>query len=168
MTTILLLSLTLGIAFAQNDNKVKGQQDSMTTVIKIEGLIAKTTSELPDSDRAAFARQLPDLIKQADKSDISNELIDKIATLLSDREDVIRLYAAVTLGNIGPNAVRAVPALERALKEAQNFSNSPKDAFGTGLYSSDAIVPALERIQNLKPGTLHYLLDLMVTPVKSN
>jgi hypothetical protein len=90
------------------------------------------------ADLAHFVQQLP----APDQLDPGT--IDQVASLLSDANLLVRFWAAAALGLIGPTAMRAVPALEKALEEAEIFENSGFLYFGPSQV--DVIQIALERI----------------------
>lgn len=54
-------------------------------------------------------------LAEEDRLSISQESVDSIAFLLSDRNDTVVSYAAIALSNAGPRAKSALPALRNAL-----------------------------------------------------
>ncbi|MEK6337052.1 MAG: hypothetical protein AABM67_19185 [Acidobacteriota bacterium] len=67
---------------------------------------------------------------------------------MSDSDQVVRFWTAVSLENLGPQAAAAIPALEKALEEAR--AADPPDGFRTGIHLDDAIQQALEKIRRRK------------------
>jgi HEAT repeat protein len=84
---------------------------------------------IPSAARSALARIGPDALKY---------LIDG----LSQGDDLVRLIAAESLGDIGPPARDAIPALMEALKRDGSMNADPKSA----LEVPGAAVRALARI----------------------
>ena len=80
----------------------------------VEGLIGDLRqSRFEDAHRAgarleSYVTETPDRCVRP--------ILPPLVEALSDRDDLIRLYAAAALGDIGPLARGAVPALEQALK----------------------------------------------------
>jgi hypothetical protein len=64
------------------------------------------------------ARQLADQVRRNELT-VSDADIKLLADMLSDRDDSVRYWIAVTLAYIGPRARPAVPALGEALEEIQ-------------------------------------------------
>jgi HEAT repeat protein len=89
---------------------------------KIELVIEQIKAERSTTVRTDVARRLCALLQHQARSDLDAleaRPVDDIAGLLGDRDDSVRYWAAMALGQIGPSANRAVPALERALKEIE-------------------------------------------------
>jgi hypothetical protein len=110
-------------------------------------MIKKIASEPSAPIRANFAEQLSAFIQHRDQVDIDAldvKEIDDLAGLLSDKDDVVRFWAALALGHVGPPAIRVVPALERALKEVEPAPGS--NIIGPDLSSASAIRGALRKI----------------------
>lgn len=71
-------------------------------------------------------------------NDVSTDDIDALAGLLSDPDDGVRGWIAGALGILGDKALRAAPALQRALQE--------RPCIHQPLASADAIRLALSRM----------------------
>lgn len=103
-------------------------------------------------ERGDIAADLNSFIYYFPECGQNQDMVRNIADLLDDKNDRVRFYAAAALGNIGPAARSAVPALERALRE----SDAKLDAFvkkrGPGAvllpasYSGQAVRAALQKI----------------------
>lgn len=68
--------------------------------------------------RVVIASQIKDDVKRMHRRDLDRldlRVVDAISALLRDDDDTVRLYAAVALGDIGPRARTALPALNDAL-----------------------------------------------------
>jgi HEAT repeat protein len=75
--------------------------------------------EEPSADaRTEDARRLADQVRRHELV-ASDADIELLAEMLSDRDDSVRYWIAMTLGYIGPRAQEAVPALRKALQEIQ-------------------------------------------------
>ncbi|MBV8537482.1 MAG: HEAT repeat domain-containing protein [Alphaproteobacteria bacterium] len=109
-------------------------------------LIERIRSERDTRARTELATELANLsAENAGSTEIDEDMIDAISSLLSDRDDSVRFWAALSLGQFGKRASRAVPALNRALKEADERDRSM--VLGPDLGSADAIHSALQKIQ---------------------
>lgn len=123
--------------------RVQGEQPQVRDIVP---LIEKIEHETDSNTRTDLASELAKLVSQVRTSDqIDDKVIDDIATLLSDRDDSVRLWVALALGQLGPRANRAVPALERALQEAE--AEDQANIKGPSLSSADGIRAALEKIR---------------------
>ena len=99
---------------------------------KIESIIADLNREPNEMVRFGNAGRLATFIgSQAKESleTLDENSIDTIASLLSDNNVAVRASAAIALGDIGPSAMRAVPALENGLKRVDEGVTIP--IFGT-------------------------------------
>ena len=79
---------------------------------------------------------------------IDDSVIDRLAELLSDDSDAVRYWVAASLGTIGPRAVRAVPALEEALRRVEDYRRSY--LVGPSSDSKQFVLMALEAITGEK------------------
>ena len=79
---------------------------------------------------------------------IDVSMIDRLAELLSDDSDAVRYWVAASLGTIGPRAVRAVPALEEALRRVEDYRRSY--LVGPSSDSKQFVLMALEAITGEK------------------
>jgi hypothetical protein len=102
----LSLAMTAGAAMA-----------GPTTMSDVSGAIQKIKEEQSRTLRTKDAEQLSDSIKREDPANISDADIDALAGMMSDRDDSVRMWIATSIGFIGPRARRAIPQLERALRE---------------------------------------------------
>ena len=111
----------------------------------------------PPRERAA--QILVAVVRRMDVSVIDKATIDEIAGLLEDNSDAVRGRMAIALGNIGPAAKHAVPALEKAFVRAKEYigasQNSPQPTTGYRNYglgtSADSICFALMRLEAAVP-----------------
>jgi hypothetical protein len=121
-------------------------------VIEIETILAEINRRRPPTAQSytvrwSLAKQLAGLIRNLNQAEIDNippGIIDHIAGLLGDADQVVRSYAAEALGGMGPFARGAVPALENALKEIDGPPGT--DKFGPATDSGPAIRRALQSI----------------------
>lgn len=85
-------------------------------------VITTETSPRARYDAAqALAIRVRQMAEAGELERVDLATIDKIASLLSDSEDSVREWAALALGQFGPRAERAVPALELALARAEKI-----------------------------------------------
>jgi HEAT repeat protein len=112
-----------------------------------EELLAKVKSELHNSDPAVREAAIGSLVH----STISGKLVTEMRSALADLDEVVRSRAATAIGNLGADAVAAIPQLIAGLK-----SDSAKEARETAARalgrigkadpaSRDQIVPALRK-----------------------
>jgi uncharacterized protein (DUF2336 family) len=119
---ILLLSLPMvAVALAQPASESTSPDNSITNVIDV---IRRIQTEPSPRKRSDLAEQLALLVRQAEPAKFDAKVVDDMAALLDDSEPSVRIWAAGALGNIGPYATRAVPALEKALREEEAASAS--------------------------------------------
>jgi hypothetical protein len=69
------------------------------------------------ADRGEMARKLERLIDRKRRRTAPKELVDKLIILMGDENGQVRFWVAVALGDLGPQATPAIPALEKARKE---------------------------------------------------
>jgi hypothetical protein len=104
----------------------------------------RTPSSLSAKEREDRAYRVADLIQHKSSKAAPEKLITDLAELMSDDNQIIRFWTAGALGNLGPQAAPAIPALEKALKEAR-AADRP-DWGRTGIHLDDAIQLALDKI----------------------
>ena len=97
-------------------------------------------------DLAEYLRDFPQCGK--DQATISD-----VTRFLEDKNDGVRAGAAQALGNIGPPAKSAIPALERALKQSDAQMQSTTSVILPRVSLSDVIKYAIERIRSQKQPT---------------
>jgi HEAT repeat protein len=100
-------------------------------------------------DRAAHLAEYIASRGPLDVAGVEAPVVDDMAELLDDNADLVRFYAAASLGFLGPSARRAIPALERALERREGergiVSGQPR-VFTTAVSSVQAICAALTKI----------------------
>lgn len=122
---------------------------------ELKEMALKVERETSSSIRAQVVSELALRARQVkDPQEIDDDTINAISRLLGDREDAVRSWAAVTLGNLGPRAQSAVPALMTALrgKECVGYPSQPYIAHS--LTSADGIRMALEKIGAKAPNSV--------------
>jgi HEAT repeat protein len=119
---------------------------------KIKLMIDTLGGEPSAAVRVAVAEKLSNLVEVEVRSNIDAldaSVIDALAARLDDPNDDVRYFVATALGHFGARASRAVPALERVLKEVVFVPGSGVVAPAQG--SATAILGALQRIRGKPP-----------------
>ena len=114
--------------------------------------VAEVQSATDPSTRIDRAAHLAEYIASRGPLDVANvepPIVDGMAELLEDNADLVRFYAAASLGFLGPSARRAIPALEKALEQREEergiVSGQPR-VFTSPVSSLLAICAALTKI----------------------
>lgn len=136
LSTAVCLGATLSYASAS-------QPGPTPTEAEVLAQISKIKSESPSLQKEVDGSALAIMVKHQDFMLIRSSEIDAIAVLLSDNDDVVRGYAAIALGNIGPPARRAAPQLMKAFRERECQIGD--------LTSTDAMLPVFSRIGEPRP-----------------
>lgn len=103
------LLLRIAMANGADDTRtLKELQETIPEVRKMSG---------PSKPGANTAERLAQLTKQIDPKKIDDETLGKIVSLLDTSNDFVRAWVAVSLGNLGPRAKIAVPALLKVMHE---------------------------------------------------
>jgi hypothetical protein len=136
-----------GAAAQSVDEEIAKRVDMVESAINTSGRI----------DRAAHLAEYIASRRPLDVLNVQAPVVDHIAELLNDEADLVRFYAAASLGFLGASARRAIPALERALarREAERgiIFGQPR-VFTAPVSSVQAICAALSKIDlNRVPGT---------------
>jgi predicted ATPase len=104
--------------------------------------IAKVRTEMTLDTRTQAAEHLANLTLRMDPSEVDDKTLGDLISLLATSEDSVRAWVAVSLGNLGPRAKKAVPKLLSILAEV--------DCLQVDLSSAPAIRVALTRM-GVKP-----------------
>jgi hypothetical protein len=126
---------------------VAARTDGWRTITMLAESI-KAPSSLSPKEREEKAYQLAALIRRKAGQTAPKQLIADLADLMSETDQMVRLWTAGSLGNLGPQAAAAMPALEKAFAEAR--AAEPADGFRTGIHLDDVIRQALEKIRRRK------------------
>ena len=105
----------------------------------------RSPSSLSAEEREDKASQLAALIRRKAGKPAPQKLITLLTAMMSDTDQMVRAWTAGALGNLGPQAAAAIPALEKALEEAQIAD--PPGGFRTGIHLDDVIQEALKKIR---------------------
>jgi HEAT repeat protein len=108
----------------------------------------KAPSSLSTKEREDKAYQLAVLIRRKTGRAAPQKLVTDLAALMSDPDQMVRLWTAGALGNLGPQAAAAIPALEKAFEDAQVAD--PPGGLRTGIHLDDVIQQAMEKIRRRK------------------
>jgi hypothetical protein len=119
---------------------------------EISERVARVQNAPDDTMRIEHAAHLAEYIASRGPLNVSNveaPVVDDMANLLEDDIDLVRFYAAASLGFLGASARRAIPALEEALarreRERGIVVGQPR-IFTTAVSSVQAICLALSKI----------------------
>jgi hypothetical protein len=125
---------------------------AQTIDTEIAERVAEVQSAADPSTRIDRAANLAEYIASRgalDIADVEPPVVDDMAELLEDNTDLVRFYAAASLGFLGPSARRAIPALEKALEQREGergiVSGQPR-VFTSPVSSLLAICAALTKI----------------------
>jgi len=111
--------------------------------LAVDGAVLEAQGGRTIGQRAEAAERLYRLTRGDAPRHLTDAELDKIAALLGSRDDVVRLWAASTIGNLGPRGKRFTPQLLIALSQVNCL---PVD-----LSSEPAIRAALERVRSPPP-----------------
>lgn len=108
-------------------------------------LIVKIASSKSVHDKLMLSDKLPEsVIKKKDAGlCFDDKTISGLIDLLQDEEDGVRMNASIALGDVGWQAARAVPFLEKRLVKV----NQPAGQIGPDLGSLSTIPRAIEKIR---------------------
>lgn len=113
------------------------QQPTVVTPANVGDAIARVQAIADDTVRLHAIEQIAHVLGD-DSSHVVERDILTLAALMSDRSDNVRHDAAIALGEIGPRAIAAAPALQAALPAV--------DCVWASHNSRPAIIFALRRI----------------------
>lgn len=145
-TSCLRVALCLtGLFWSSTATAAEGTAGPGNAEASVEVMIDRIHSEPSGQTRGDLAEELFGIVKRSDVAAFDPAMIDSIAGLLRDSDDWVRVWAAKSLGHIGPPASRTVPALKTALHEALSEPGY-LGYFGPDFNSASPILGALERI----------------------
>jgi len=111
-------------------------------------ILADEIKAAPPADRGDKAYQLELLVRRQARNKAPKELIDKLIDLM-DENAVVHAWVAGALGDLGPQASAAIPALKRVLEKDKAYHASIVGPT-SGIWPEDAIEIALRKIQGPK------------------
>lgn len=126
--------LALPVVFADATDDAKALKDLREMIVRV-----RTMSE-SSVDRTNAAEAISRLTRNIDPKKVDDKTLRDLVSLLNIPDDSVRLWVAGALGDLGPRAKVAVPALMRVIREAK----CPEIA--TGVTTADAARVALKRI----------------------
>lgn len=112
--------------------------------------IRKINSESDRGKRIDLSTELAFYVRDHPDCKNGSKIVDDLVTLLSDKVDGVRMGAAMALGYIGPPAMRAVPALEKAVKESDAIMDADPDTVLPVNSSGEEAREALRKITGKK------------------
>lgn len=93
--------------------------------------------------RVQSAERLAKLTRGVDPKTVDDRTVNGLVSLLDTSDDAVRFWVATAIGNLGPRAKAAIPALKKILPEA--------DCLNGALTSAVAIRQALRRLGTVPP-----------------
>jgi hypothetical protein len=118
-----------------------GTDDAITLKDLRETIIKVRTMSGPSMARTNAAEHLSQLTRQIEPKKVDDKMLRDMVSLLNIPDDSVRLRVAGAMGNLGPRAKMAVPALLRVIRETDC---PPK--IETGVTLSGTALLALKRI----------------------
>jgi hypothetical protein len=86
---------------------------------QIESTVSRVRKAKTEDMKSNAAQHLIDLTDNRDNSDVTNETINSVISLLDMPDDAVRVWVAAALGNFGPRAKAAVPKLLTILADIE-------------------------------------------------
>ncbi len=109
----------LCVAFALLLPSVAGAKAKPDINQQLQSAIAKVRRAKTTTAKSDAAERLIALIDDRDCSDVTDQTIQSLISLLDMPDDVVRTWVAAVLGQIGPRAKAAVPKLLSILAEVE-------------------------------------------------
>lgn len=109
---------------------------------QLQSAIAKVRQAKTANAKYDAVTHLAFMTEDIDSSKVSDATISELIALLDEPEDFVRMWVAVSLGDIGPRAKAAVPKLLKILDEVQCKGYD---------QSSDATIPIALQRMNVTP-----------------
>jgi hypothetical protein len=109
----------LCVAFALLLPGVARAEAKPTINQQLQQAIAKVRKAKATAAKSDAAERLVALTYERDCSDVTDETIQSLISLLDMPDDVVRMWVAGALGDIGPRAKGAAPKLLRILAEVE-------------------------------------------------
>jgi hypothetical protein len=91
---------------------------AQTSLASVHSAVIAIKTEKQIDARRAAAVKLSELTRTIAPDEVDDRTIDDMISLLGTDDDVVLNYVAVSLGNLGPRAKKAVPTLLRILPKA--------------------------------------------------
>jgi hypothetical protein len=124
--------------------RASNQKDDATLSNQLRESIERVrTTKGPSMARINAAERLAQLTKAINPKDVDDKTFDNLTSLLNTTDDSVRFWVAASLGNLGPRAKAAVPALLKDINEM--------DCTMGELTSAGAARMALKRIGVVPP-----------------
>jgi HEAT repeat protein len=141
-TRALFLSLLIGTAIASTAGATKPEINKQLHSAILRVRHAKTANAKYDA-----VTHIAMITEDIDSSRVSDVTISELISLLDEPEDFVRMWVAVSLGDIGPRASASVPKLLKILDEVECEIRD---------QSSEATIPiALKRMNVTPPPPKH-------------
>lgn len=100
--------------------------------------------------RIDIAEQIAATVRANSECGSNEAVVKALISLLSDDVDGVRYEAAIALGDIGPRAKSAVPALYKAMKRSDAILDARSEVMIPTSYSGQAIRYAISKIAGKK------------------
>lgn len=145
------LILIIALLSAQNlqSNKEHIELEVTGTDLDICSRISSLNLEPNESIRSEYVQTLLGGVARLDEfqaASFEDSSIECIASLLADKDERVKVDAAVMLGVAGPRAKLALPALRQALEEA--ILNENPGRIGPSVSASDVFRSAIRKIES--------------------
>lgn len=112
----------------------------------VSGIATSVLSYSDRDERIDSSLELASFIKGNTYCGFDAAVIDQIISLLDDPVDGVRMSAAMALADIGPSAMRAVPALKRAIQRSDAILDKSPSLLLPVNSSGEAARDALRKI----------------------
>ena len=116
-----VLALALFFALAALQPRAANAVDDQLLSQLSETITTLRTSE-PSLARTDAAEHLAELTKKMRTQEVGEQTLADLISLLDTRDESVRFWVATALGNLGPQAKVAIPALKKTLTEVDCFN----------------------------------------------
>lgn len=123
LSMLAVISISMGVPHVDAQVRSSEGRPSVSNIVD-------DVSKDPDADSRYIKTKKLAILLHKDSTYVSKEDALAIATLLKDKNDLVRHWAGLALGQIGENAKVAIPALRIALGEVECIRADHNSRFG--------------------------------------